>query len=51
MELDLQSFLGSMSTAELFGWDPAIPPLPAHLGLYMRAPGGYKEMSSIFADQ
>ncbi len=37
MELDLQSLLGSMCTAVLFGWDPASPSLPPHLGSYTRA--------------
>jgi hypothetical protein len=51
MELYLQSFLGSMCTAVLIGWDPATP-LPPNLGSYTRAllvslrPAGYTDMCS-----
>ncbi len=37
MALGLQSLFGLLRTAVLIGWDPAIPPLPPHLGSYTRA--------------
>ncbi len=38
MELDLhQSLSGFLCTAVLIGWDPETPPLPPHLGSYLRA--------------
>ncbi len=36
MELDLQSLFGLLCTAVLNGYDPATPPLAAHLGSYTR---------------
>ncbi len=46
MELDLQSLFGLLCIAVLISWDPATPPLPAHLGSSYEGAGHIDDISS-----